>query len=368
MNKNKLISIATAGAMVFSVGVPTAATMAAVPQTAISKTAKIDISDFTVSGLKQTYDYKQTFKALTPNVTVRNGKEVLRPYYDYQITYLNNNNVGVATVIIKGVGRYTGEIRKTFNITTDIGNVKKTGLTNDRVYTKPAVTPVPVLSFNGIKLVQDKDYTVSYKNNTKAGIATIEITGKGNFTGTYKTFFKIKQSPLSKAKAVFSNNRTSYPYTGQKIWPGVTVTLNGETLEEDKDYAVSYSNNKEAGTASVTIKGINNYYGTIVKNFEIVKPAVKAENVTVQAVDIKTGEKVKGYALLKVYDAKMKYIGILSIKNGECTNPSIFANEGAYCLKELTAPKGYTLGLDDGAILHESVKSNTTIKLLYYAV
>ena len=66
-------------------------------------------------------------------------------------------------------------------------------------------------------------------------------------------------------------------YTGSEVKPAVTVTLDTKneynpeilTLVEGRDYTVSYGNNVETGTASVTITGINRYSGTLTKSFTI---------------------------------------------------------------------------------------------------
>ena len=61
------------------------------------------------------------------------------------------------------------------------------------------------------------------------------------------------------------------PYTGNKVEPMVTVINElGATLVKDKDYTLSYSNNINVGEdAKVTVKGINNYYGSKEIKFQI---------------------------------------------------------------------------------------------------
>lgn len=61
------------------------------------------------------------------------------------------------------------------------------------------------------------------------------------------------------------------PYTGNKVEPRVTVINElGATLVKDKDYTLSYSNNINVGEdAKVTVKGINNYYGSKEIKFQI---------------------------------------------------------------------------------------------------
>lgn len=59
-------------------------------------------------------------------------------------------------------------------------------------------------------------------------------------------------------------------YTGLKIKPCPSVTYKGITLVKDRDYTLSYSDNKNPGTATVTIKGIGNFSGSKTKTFQIV--------------------------------------------------------------------------------------------------
>ena len=59
-------------------------------------------------------------------------------------------------------------------------------------------------------------------------------------------------------------------YTGAAIKPAVTVKLNGVTLKSGTDYTVSYSNNVNIGTASVTITGKGDYTGKKTVKFGIV--------------------------------------------------------------------------------------------------
>ena len=58
-------------------------------------------------------------------------------------------------------------------------------------------------------------------------------------------------------------------YSGNKITPEVTVTYNGRTLKKDVDYTVSYANNINAGTASVTVTGIGAFTDSKSSNFTI---------------------------------------------------------------------------------------------------
>lgn len=72
----------------------------------------------------------------------------------------------------------------------DISTLKIGNLSN-QLYTGKAIKPTVTVKDGTKKLVNGTDYTVSYKNNTKIGTATVTITGKGDYTGTKTLTFKI---------------------------------------------------------------------------------------------------------------------------------------------------------------------------------
>lgn len=79
----------------------------------ISTAAATSIRKAKVTGLKtRTW----TGRALTQKPVVRLGSRRLRAGTDYRISYKSNKNVGRAKIIIRGRGRYTGTITKTFTI------------------------------------------------------------------------------------------------------------------------------------------------------------------------------------------------------------------------------------------------------------
>jgi len=73
----------------------------------------------------------------------------------------------------------------------------------------------------------------------------------------------------------------SQTYTGSKIEPAFTVTLDGTLLTKDIDYIVShYDNNINVGTAKITIDGIGNYLGSIEAYFEIIAKTITITGIT----------------------------------------------------------------------------------------
>ena len=73
----------------------------------------------------------------------------------------------------------------------------------------------------------------------------------------------------SMKKCVVTIDNDFFSWSGSPIKPTVTVLYNGITLTENTDYTVTYSNNIDAGTAKVKVKGIGNYRGSQSKQFTI---------------------------------------------------------------------------------------------------
>ncbi|MCQ2532821.1 MAG: DUF4214 domain-containing protein, partial [Saccharofermentans sp.] len=94
------------------------------------------------------------------------------------------------------------------------------------------------------------------------------ITGKGNYSGTITKTFSITAIGLTSSNTTVSGI-TNKTYTGSAITQNITVTYGGKTLVNGTDYTVSYSNNTNVGTATVSITGKGNYSGTVNKTFTI---------------------------------------------------------------------------------------------------
>lgn len=79
------------------------------------------------------------------------------------------------------VSGITGKVDCNFMYTApDTGKFEVDSISN-KAYTGSAIKPSVTVSFEGTKLTKDKDYTVSYKNNTNIGRATVTIKGKGDY-------------------------------------------------------------------------------------------------------------------------------------------------------------------------------------------
>lgn len=71
-------------------------------------------------------------------------------------------------------------------------------------------------------------------------------------------------------------------YDGSRKKPDMTVTVQGNTLEEKRDYSVSYEDNLDAGTATLTVTGIGKYSGTQTKKFTIHPREISADDLKIE--------------------------------------------------------------------------------------
>ena len=127
------------------------------------------------------------------------------------------------------------------------------------------------------------------------------------------------QSSLSDVAYVNGiDNDYTVVYTGSEIKPTIKVGYKNRKgdLTEGTDYTISYSNNVNAGIATITITGINHFKGTIKQCFRIlpsqtvtiskspssVKAKVKKNKVTVSWKNIKKTE--KAYKQIKTVEVQ----------------------------------------------------------------
>lgn len=129
-------------------------------------------------------------------------------------------------------------------------------------------------------LVEGVDYTVVYSNNINAGTAYATVYGINKYKGKSVKTFTIKPKQNSGCTAVLSSS--NYTYNGSEKKPGVTVKDSAGKTISSKNYTVTYSNNKNVGTATAKITFKGNYSGTINKTFKINPKNTSISGVTAQ--------------------------------------------------------------------------------------
>ncbi|GAB6395075.1 MAG: Ig-like domain-containing protein [Bacteroidales bacterium] len=230
----------------------------------------------------------QTFTGnyINPAPTVRDGNRTLTLYTDYTTGYLNNVNPGTATVTITGIGNYSGSASKDFLIGSNNPAPVPiaAGWIEDippQTYTGNALQPAITIRNGNTTLTPGTDYITAYSNNTNAGTAMITVTGVGYYSGTVYKYFTINPKPVSGS---WIQNIPNQNYTGVSIQPAVTVMDGSRTLTPSTDYIVTYSNNVNAGTATIIITGIGNYTGTATGTFSIIRSGIPIDPSWVQVI------------------------------------------------------------------------------------
>ena len=216
--------------------------------------------------------------------------------------------------------------------------------TSTYAYDGKAKKPGVTVKLNGKTLKNGTDYTVSYSNNTKVGTAKVTITGKGNYTGSVSKTFKIKNNFK---KATVSGISTK-AFTGKNITQSITVKYNGKTLKNGTDYTVSYSSNKNIGTATVKIAGKCSYTGTITKTFKINPAKQEIQKLTAKSkaffVDWAQKGSATGYEIQYATNSKFtsaKKVTITNNKTDKTTISKLSGNKKYYVrVRSYTTVKG----------------------------
>ena len=247
-------------------------------------------------------DEKSGIEATDPADSIYNGEAHVNPLKvtdtktgkdlvennDYTLTYVGDVvNVGTVTVTVKGKGNYTGEFTKTYKITP-------------REYT--VTTDSAEKPYDGTALTSG-----GRVNNLVAGeTVTLKMTGSQTKVGSSNNTYSLTWDGSAKEKnythgtdsigTLTVNKQSIDPgtdpekpnpdYTGAKVnspkdsvydgkehkWSPTVTDKADKKLEAVTDYTVEYSTSdftNVTGTITVTITGIGNYTGTVVRTYAI---------------------------------------------------------------------------------------------------
>lgn len=132
----------------------------------------------------------------------------------------------------------------------DIKTLKVTLSETTYTYSGSAKKPSVKVTDGSYILVNGTDYTVSYSQNTNAGVATVQITGKGSYTGKKDVNFNIRRA-YSELK--FKNTKVTKKYGSSSF------TNSFKIKKTDGKIYYSSSNTKVASvdknTGKVRLKG-----------------------------------------------------------------------------------------------------------------
>ncbi|MBR6468919.1 MAG: hypothetical protein IKS84_00960, partial [Lachnospiraceae bacterium] len=241
--------------------------------------------------------YYYTGNPIKPQIHIYDGAKLLALDTDYVLSYKNNvrASTGVTKdsqrpqIIIKMLGKRTGSKVVYFNILpTPIDKLVAEDSTLCATYTKKGNQLKPALVCEGTNVkYSDKDITFKYFEANSIGAATgIESTcvdpglyavkayagQSGNFTSgasgrqvaTIKVYGKVSMSSVKingfKTKLLYNNGA---PITQS----AVSLAYKSDVLQEGVDYTVTYENNYNIGTATVTYEAVKDSAGNYTGDF-----------------------------------------------------------------------------------------------------
>ena len=294
--------------------------------------------------------YTYTGKAIRPEPRVYDGKHLLTAQKDYTLSYKNNINAADADsgekapqILITGKGNYKGKLTKNFTIRgASLGHnwyaddwFAAEGVEAPDVYLEApdgendkGARAVPVITYNGIRLEENKDYILDHtglnyavkdnnnqNNYVQTGTYRLIVRGIGNYTDAVELnvivvdeeYNQLLMSKVSVAKIedVTYQAELCEGENAPGMTPDLTVTYgsgenmitlhkagdideNGNVVQAHKaDYEVTWVNNKKAGTATAILTGnadgiyrYGKFYGEKRITFKIKGTALKASMVS----------------------------------------------------------------------------------------
>lgn len=128
---------------------------------------------------------------------------------------------------------------------------------------------------NGDPISPNCDYKVVYSNNVGSGTAHAEVFGINDYFGKLEFDFTIGSVSLNDCDVQLEYTESAA--TGERIEPGVTVSLNGTELVEGVHYSLIYAYNVRPGIAEARITAVNGCTGNVTATFRIKPNAVLPE-------------------------------------------------------------------------------------------
>ena len=197
---------------------------------------------------------------------------------------------------------------------------------------------------------------------TEAGTYQMNLT-EAQFSNSNSNFkkvtFVVEDGSLTiNRKSIDDQNRITVTkpenskYNGEehRNKPTVTDTKTGETLVEDMDYTLAYSDDvTNAGTVTVTIKGIGNYSGTTTTNYQILKRDVTLTSGSASRVYNK--EALTNGEVTVSGDGFAKDEGATYKVTGSQTEVGESDNTFTYELKSNTTASNYNITKEEGKLI-----------------
>jgi hypothetical protein len=171
------------------------------------------------------------------------------------------------------------------------------GLEIEADYTSDTAPAVEMVDLSACK--------ISSFDEKKLGsqIITVEY-GKAKTSFEVKVLYQIAPKDIT-ASDITMGEIKNQSYTGTAVEPEVLLYAGDQQLQSGKDYTVTYENNVNIGTASVTVSGVGNYTGTVTGQFQIEAPVGKVFTIGKYRYKITTGSTAEFTGLGKTGEKKV---------------------------------------------------------------
>lgn len=183
---------------------------------------------------------------------------------------------GNATITVRSK---SGKAYAMFKVTVsnNINFADVFGIDGEYEYTGSDIKPVPTLTYNGAKLINNVDYVISdyaYQNCKNVGMASVTISGRGNFNNSSKVvYYSIVPKEIDKERFEIVTLDENIKITADNKAPIPTYYVRdketGRNLLEGTDFTVDAINNTAPGTATAIITGVGNYKGIVQCDYTI---------------------------------------------------------------------------------------------------
>lgn len=216
----------------------------------------------TLSETSMTY----TGSELKPTVTIKDGDALVDPS-EYLVNYVNNTNAGTASVMVYENGAGGDYVIPTVTVLNFEIKKAQLGCTPPKArtltYTKEPQELVTAGTISGAGSTADcsmkycldgQNYSVAIPTGTAAKTYTVyyRVDGDMNHEGIVPASLNVTINPKQLSASAITISPTSFVYDGTAKEPAVSV-LDGDSPIPPSEYTVAYSNNMQAGTATVTV-------------------------------------------------------------------------------------------------------------------
>ena len=300
----------------------------------------------------------------------KTGKE-LEENKDYTLTYVGDVvNVGTVKVKVKGIGNYTGEFTKKYQITP-----REYTVTTDSAE-KPYDGTALIAGGRVSNLVDGETVTLKMTGSqTEVGFSnnTYSLTWDGsakekNYTHGTDSIGLLTVTPKSiipsDTNGIVVTKPADSKYDGKvhENKPTVKDNKTDKTLVEGTDYTLAYKGDTtNVGTVTVTITGIGNYTGSHDVTYQITRRTVKLTSES----DSKTYD---GTPLVK-HDVTVSEDGFADGEGatysytGTQTDAGSSENTFTYALKEGMLASNYEITTANGTLTVEAVKTEVKVEI-----